>query len=354
MNPLEYFKTSIFAHLLLYTVFLSTTCCVDMSHPITPVAAVITTCVIGGAGFIGRAVVAELVTRGRQVIVVGRGDSPEGLPAGVRYLENSVEAGTDVVRTALEAATEVVDLAYATSPGTSFQDPVNDILVNVPETVRLFELAATMPHLRKFVWISSGGTVYGRTPAVPISETYPTLPLSPYGITKLALEKYAHMYFETRGLPIVCVRPANAYGPGQLPYRGQGFVATAIACILDEKQLLLFGEHGTVRDYLHITDMAAGIVAALTDGVAGEVYNLGSGEGHTNLEILNLLATLAEPTGRKLRVENKPPRPFDVPANILDCHKLRAATSWEQKISLADGLAQTWDWFVAQPVRQSY
>ncbi|MBC8084975.1 MAG: NAD-dependent epimerase/dehydratase family protein [Hymenobacter sp.] len=311
-----------------------------------------TTCVIGGAGFIGRAVVTELIARGRQVIVVGRDDSPFGLPQGVRYLENSIESGVEAVREALEAATEVIDLAYATSPGTSFEDPVNDLLVNVPETVRLFELAASMPHLRKFVWVSSGGTVYGRAPATPISETHPTLPLSPYGITKLALEKYAHMYFETRQLPVVCVRPANAYGEGQRPYASQGFVATAIASILDQRELTLYGEHGTVRDYLHVADMATGIVAALEAGEPGEVYNLGSGQGRTNRQVLELLAPLAEAMGRSLWLRVQPARPFDVPANILDCGKLRAVSGWQPRVAIEQGLARTWAWYAAQPLTE--
>jgi nucleoside-diphosphate-sugar epimerase len=121
----------------------------------------LTTCVIGGAGFIGRAVVDALLIKKRRVVVVGRNDSPTNLPDGVVYLENAPAQGHEVIRQVIEQADEVVDLAYATSPGTSFQDPVNDILVNVPETVRLFEMAASMSHLRKFVWISSGGTVYG-------------------------------------------------------------------------------------------------------------------------------------------------------------------------------------------------
>lgn len=318
----------------------------ESSAAVSPV-----TCVIGGNGFIGRAVVIELLAQGRQVIVVGRENGPVNLPAGVRYLENAPDAGTTVVREALEAATEVVDLAYATSPGTSFQDPVNDILVNVPETVRLFELAASMTHLRKFVWISSGGTVYGRTPAVPVTERHPTLPLSPYGITKLALEKYAHMYFETRQLPIVCVRPANAYGEGQRPYGGQGFVATAIASILDGKPLTLFGEQGTVRDYLHVADMATGIVAALNEGLPGEVYNLGSGQGLNNRQILDLLAPLAAAAGRPLHLLRQPARLFDVPANILDCSKLRATTGWQPQVSIKAGLARTWNWLAsAQPI----
>lgn len=308
----------------------------------------ITTCVIGGFGFIGRTVVAELLARGRQVVVVGRNDSVAGLPVGVQYFENSPAAGLDVVREAMMAATEVIDLAYSTSPGTSFQDPVNDILVNVPETVRLLALAATMPHLRKFVWISSGGTVYGRTSAAPIREDHSTLPLSPYGITKLALEKYAHMYFDMYQLPVVCVRPANAYGEGQPAYAAQGFIATAIASILDQRELLLYGEHGTIRDYLHVSDMAAGIVAALETGVPGEVYNLGSGHGLSNRQVLKLLAPWAAAVGRTPTMRILPARPFDVPANVLDCSKLRAASGWRPQLSMADGLARTWAWYAAR------
>lgn len=307
-----------------------------------------TTCVIGGAGFIGRAVVAALVASGRQVLIVGRSAAPSDLPPGVRYLRNLPQEDTDVMQEALLASTEVIDLAYSTSPGTSFQDPVNDILANVPETVRLFKLAATMPHLRKFVWISSGGTVYGRTGESAVNEDHPTQPLSPYGITKLALEKYAHLYFETAKLPIVCIRPANAYGQGQRPYVGQGFVATAIASILERKELTLFGEYGTVRDYLHITDMAQGIVAALDAGQPGEIYNLGSSQGLTNRDILEMLEPLAATFGRLVQIRVLPARLFDVPFNVLDCSKLEAVSGWKPSVPITEGLAQTWNWYATQ------
>lgn len=306
------------------------------------------TCVIGGTGFIGRAVVTALLSQGRQVLVVGR--EPEAvppLPMGVQYWQNPVNTDGETLKQVLALADEVIDLAYATVPGTSFQDPVNDILVNLPEAVRLFELAATMP-LKKFVWISSGGTVYGRTSADLISETHPTLPLSPYGITKLAIEKYAHLYFESKGLPIVCVRPANAFGEGQRTYSGQGFIATAIASILDGRELLLFGEQGTIRDYLHVADMAAGIVAALINGRPGEVYNIGSSQGLTNRQVLDYLAPLAADTGHPVITRVLPTRPFDVPANVLDCTKLRTETGWQPSLTFVQALTQTWTWYAKQ------
>ncbi len=308
----------------------------------------LTTAVIGGAGFIGRAVVAELLAHGRQVLVLGREEVPmPPLPLGVRYICSPANDAGTVLKQALIEIEEIIDLAYATVPGTSFQDPVNDILVNLPEAVRLFELAATLP-LKKFVWISSGGTVYGRTGAGLIPETHATLPLSPYGITKLAIEKYAHMYFESKGLPIVCVRPANAFGEGQRPYSGQGFIATAIASILDGRELTLFGEQGTIRDYLYVADVAAGIVAALLHGRPGEVYNLGSSLGLTNRQVLEELAPLAAATGHPVTINVLPPRPFDVPANVLDCTKLRAETGWNPRLTFTEAIAQTWTWYARQ------
>lgn len=308
----------------------------------------LTTGVIGGAGFIGRAVVAELLAQGRQVLVLGREPQPvPPLPTSVRYVHNPANNEGVVLRQTLSEVDEIIDLAYATVPGTSFQDPVNDILVNLPEAVRLFELAATLP-LKKFVWISSGGTVYGRTTNKQIVETHSTLPLSPYGITKLAIEKYAHMYFESRGLPIVCVRPSNAFGEGQRTYSGQGFIATAIASVLDEREVTLFGEQGTIRDYLHVRDMATGIVAALVSGRPGEVYNLGSSQGLTNRQVLDCLAPLATASGLEVKIKVLPPRPFDVPANVLDCTKLRTETGWQPSLSFEQGLAQTWRWYAAQ------
>jgi UDP-glucose 4-epimerase len=129
------------------------------------------------------------------------------------------------------------------------------------------------------VLVSSGGTVYGVARSLPIAEDHPTEPISPYGITKLTIEKYAGMFGAASGLPIVIVRPGNAYGEGQHASTGQGFIATAMDAICRGEAVGVFGPIGTIRDYVHVADVASGIVAAWILGAAGETYNIGTGVG---------------------------------------------------------------------------
>ena len=297
-------------------------------------------CVIGGAGFIGTYLVAELLATGREVLVLGRrAERPASLPAGAAY----VSVGQDVADWApyIAGAEEIVDLAYATVPQTSFADPVYDILANLPPTVALLQAARSLP-LRKMVVVSSGGTVYGHADTLPIVESVQTNPVSPYGITKLTQEKYALMFHRLHGTPVSIVRPANAYGAGQRAFTGQGFIATAMGAILKGDEVTVFGESGTVRDYIHVADVARGILAVLERGDAGEVYNLGSGIGRNNREVLEAIAPLAARHDLSVRVRVAPAREFDVRANILDSGKLQACSGWQPTEDFHAGLSSMW------------
>lgn len=306
------------------------------------------TCVIGGAGFIGPHVVALLLERGRDVTVIGRSRCPVSpLPDGVRYLSGDY-GERSFLADALRDTDEVITLAHTTVPKTSFEDPVSDILGNLPASVTLFETALARG-VGKMVVVSSGGTVYGATPNLPISEGFPTAPISPYGITKLAIEKYAFMYHAVRGLPVLCVRPGNAYGPGQRPFLGQGLVATVIASILTGREILSYGSEKIVRDYLHVRDMAAGIVAALECGRVGECYNIGSGVGRTTAEVIRTVAACGSGDGYETSINEQPPRSFDVPVNILDSGKLMQETGWKPGIGFEQGIAETWRWYAEGP-----
>jgi UDP-glucose 4-epimerase len=305
-----------------------------------------TRCVVfGGAGFLGRHVLARLASTGRELVCVDRDRSRvPRLPAKCTFMETSEE--TLFYRNLLRAADEIIDLAYASVPKTSFEDPVSDIFENLPRVVRLCR-AAVESRVTKMVLISSGGAIYGRPQGLPISEEHPTNPISPYGITKLAVEKYAMMFHASDGLPVVCLRPGNAYGQGQQPFRGQGFVANAIASTLIGRPVEVFGESGSIRDYVHVDDIAEAITKALDAGRLGATYNVGTGVGTSNLTILDRLRRLAEADGYHMEVIHHPARAFDVSANVLDAGRLRKDTGWRPVVSLERGLASTWAWYVA-------
>jgi len=301
-------------------------------------------CVIGGSGFIGHHLVEILASQGKAVTVLGKSPLPSrALPPAVRYIACDYGDRT-LLRNVLHDIDEIIDLAYASVPKTSFEDPVNDILNNLPSSVNLFEVASLFP-IKKIVIVSSGGTVYGKALRLPITEDHPTNPISPYGITKLAVEKYALMYHALKGLPVVCVRPGNAFGEGQKPFMGQGFVATAIASALRGQEINIFGEQGTVRDFVYVKDLARGISAALDHCPPGECYNIGTGQGRSNKAIIEMLRKIAKTRNMAVRVKVLPSRQYDVPANVLDSSKLRKVTGWLPSVSLEQGLELTWKYF---------
>ncbi len=298
-------------------------------------------CVIGGAGFIGSQLVSRLTETGRDVVVIGNKPTPAAtLPKSVAYI--SCDYGdSSPIHSALEDASEVIHLAYATQPQTSYTDPIFDIIGNLPPMITLLE-AARDRDIRRMIIISSGGTVYGPVERLPISEDFPTNPISPYGITKLTIEKYSMMFFHFYSLPVIIIRPSNAYGTGQRPFNGQGFIATAIGSILKGKDIMVYGEHGTIRDYIHVSDVCNGIIAALDQGQPGEIYNVGSGIGLNNLEVLEIISGIAEKRNLIAKIKFMPSRIFDVPANILDCKKLSACSAWKPSIPISQGIMEMW------------
>lgn len=298
--------------------------------------------VIGGAGFIGSHVTPLLCESGREVVVLGRRTRPDrDLHPGCRYLCGDY-SDRAVLRGLLEAGCEVLDLAYSTVPKTSFEDPVFDLLSNLPASVGLFQEALAAGVSRVLI-VSSGGTVYGSTNQLPIGEEHPTAPVSPYGITKLATDRYAMMFHRNEGLPVMVVRPGNAYGEDQRTGTGQGFIAAAVAEVLAGREIEIYGCEGTIRDYIHVSDVATGIVAALEFGDDGEIYNIGTGVGTTNTGIVRMLEGFAHEQNLRVKTKILPPRHFDVEANVLDSTKLNAKTGWVPSVCLKDGLRRVWE-----------
>lgn len=299
--------------------------------------------IVGGGGFVGSHLVRFLARGERLLIVAGR--SPRArfpLPDNVRYVQLDPD-NLSALQVLMDECDEIIDLAYATVPKTSFEDPVFDVLSNLPFNVALIKMASERP-MRKVVFVSSGGTVYGNPGYLPIDESHPTDPVSPYGITKLSIEKYGLMYSRLRDLPFVAVRPGNPYGPNQIGGQGQGFVATALFASLAGKSIKIFGDRGTIRDYIYIDDLVSGIAAALNAGEPGEVYNIGTGIGLDNRTVLDHIGVLATLEGRELDIQIEPPRPFDVAANVLSSARLTYRSGWRPATNFDEGLAHTWAW----------
>ena len=298
-------------------------------------------CVLGGAGFIGKTLVAKLCQSGRTVQVVGRRAEPPNLPKGATYLQADIRDPSSL-RGLFSSSSEVIDLAYASVPKISFDDPFLDIQHNLPSVVAVLEELVNS-QVGRFIYVSSGGTVYGEALSLPIDEQHLTRPISPYGVSKLAAERYADLYRICKDVPSIIVRPANAYGEHQASNVGQGFIATAINCCLKQQPVTIFGKRGTIRDYIHVEDIANALLLLLENGQIGDVYNVGSGIGTDNQQIIDLVINMAKSSGIALpKVDIQPSRPFDVKANILNACKLKNSTGWKIQINLSQGVERCW------------
>lgn len=284
---------------------------------------------IGGTGFLGRAYAARLSADAREIHVLGRADWASGKADA---LANTITG----------RAPHIVDFAYATVPSTSFADPVSDFTANLGGIIRHLEFSRKVGAGR-YLFVSSGGTVYGDQGDKPLAEDTPTSPISPYGITKLASEHYAAMY-RRLGVPTLIVRPSNIFGPGQAPFRGQGLVATAFGAALKGQQLSVYGDGSQRRDYLFVDDFCAGLDVVLARGEVGLAYNLGRGAATSTADLLEAIGDITSRDGCPLTFCMQPTRPFDVGSNLLDIGRIRAHLGWRPTITLDDGLQRTWEW----------
>lgn len=300
------------------------------------------TLVIGGGGYIGHHLITLLIATGRQVTVLGRSALPRfELPPNTAYVSGDFSQ-SELTGRLLDTHQEVIHLAYASTPNTLFETPLADLQQNLEPAVQLYTQAADRGV--KLVLVSSGGTVYGNAITLPICEKHPTKPISSYGVTKLTLETYAYLYAATHGLKFVCIRPSNGFGVGQRPFAGQGFISTAMASAMRGQPISVFGLQGTVRDYIYVTDIASGIVSALQFGLQAETYNLGTGVGLSNIEIIELMTPLMQDLRSKVIVKHLAERTSDVKVNILDSSKLQEHTGWKPKVDFIDGLLRTHAW----------
>jgi len=303
--------------------------------------------IVGGNGFIGSHLKDAFLASGLEVAVLDR-LSERYRPAleGVQAFLGDLADSTLAPR-ALDGAEVVVYLSSTTVPQTSEDDPVNDIVANLFPLLRFLGWARRQG-VRRLVFLSSGGMVYGPPSTLAVSETHPTQPIAAHGIVKLMMEKYILAQAATSGAEAVVLRVSNVYGERQDPFGRFGAPATFLGCAARRQPIVVWGDGETVRDYVYAKDIAQACLAAVTVQNARSVYNIGTGQGHSLKDLIGIIKnTIGD--DHRLEIEWKARRSFDIPCIVLDSSLARRELGWEPKTALADGVRLTWEWVRTLP-----
>lgn len=297
--------------------------------------------VLGGSGFIGSHLCEQLVEAGHDVTVF---HSPEGnrsnlarIASQLTIVEGNFNDARDLDKV-VSRAEVVVHLINATLPGNSLLDPIYDTQMNLISSIQLLN-QCVKAGVSKVVFISSGGTVYGIPSEQPIRESHPLNPISPYGISKLAIEKYLALYHHHFGLDYTILRLSNPFGPRQSPGRGQGVIATWLDKVVQGEPVEIWGDGSVVRDYLYIEDAVWAIHQAILKSTTEKTFNVGSGQGHSLLE---LHALIEKQVGKSIQIRFREMQKVDVPVNVLDVSLIRSHLGWAPRVSLEEGLGRLW------------
>ena len=299
------------------------------------------TLVIGGNGFIGSHLVDRLVKLNCDVTVLDIQDRRyDSLPDHVRFIQGDL-THSYIVREALTDVDTVYHLAWTTIHEVANQDPAADITANLIPSINLLQ-ACRLARVRRIVFTSSGGTVYGLTKEFPTKEGHQKNPINAYGITKLAVEKYLYMFNHLHGLEYAVLRPSVPYGPRQSPFGRQGAVSVFLYRVAHGFPLTIWGDGSIVRDYFYISDLVSALVAAAEKDLdENRVFNIG---GMEEVSLNQLVIMVERTTGRKAVVEYYPDREFDAPRVHLDISLAKKEFGWQPQVDLEAGLCQTWSW----------
>ncbi|EJL82723.1 nucleoside-diphosphate-sugar epimerase [Polaromonas sp. CF318] len=279
---------------------------------------------LGGAGFIGSALAGRLRREERPVHILGRQQEAQ--------LEQLLpQCGT------------VVHLACSTTPGASAASPGRE-LGNLTLTLRLLDLLKSQPQTH-LIFFSSGGTVYGNPQNLPVTEDSPIAPLSNHGASKASQEVFCGA-LRARGHAVTILRPSNAYGPGQTVKSGFGLVRTVLEHARLGTQMEIWGDGESVRDFIHVDDVAEACARLVSLREDSGTYNLGSGKGHSVNEVLRIAENVG---GREVKRAYRPARTVDVRNIVLDISLLQSRLSWTPRIPLEEGIQGSWKWLLDQP-----
>ncbi len=298
--------------------------------------------VTGGAGFIGSHTTDGLVEAGHSVAVLDNlsAGKREQVNPGARLYQADLREADGVREVIAKERPEVIfHLAAQMDVRRSVADPVYDAQVNLVGMLNLME-AARVNGLRRVVFSSTGGAIYGDQERYPCDEDHPTRPVSPYGVAKLATERYLFFYQVQYGIDYLALRYANVYGPRQDPHGEAGAVAIFCGRMLEGKPVTIFGTGEQTRDYVFVGDVVRANVAGVESAVTGAV-NIGTG---CETSVNQLFAELAG-SSYELKPVYAPGRPGEQQRSVISPARAASEMNWRPQVALADGLSRTLAFF---------
>ncbi len=303
--------------------------------------------ILGGGGFIGSAIADRLLRDGHELRIFVRARHQPyrqfRSDEKVEWFTGDITCAFDVKK-AIDGVDVVIHLVSTTLPKSSNNDPIYDVQSNIVSTLQVLD-AMVENNIKKIIFISSGGTVYGEPEYLPIDERHPTEPRVSYGITKLAIEKYLLMYQKKHGIKVNILRVTNPYGERQRVDTAQGAIGVFLSQSLRNQPIEIWGDGEVVRDYVYVNDVADAFACSIKYEGDHSVFNISSGVGTS----LNELILLIEKTlGRTIDKVYRPGRAFDVPVSVLDNSLAFDELGWQPKVDIDYGIAKTAMWLESE------
>lgn len=286
-----------------------------------------------GNGLIGKSLARKLLSENHNVVIASR-SATEKID-GVNYVENSFEEIT--ANSALfENADNVIQTICTSSPASSMQDIYKDAYENVLLNVKLMEMLRQHP-VKKFIFLSSGGSVYGNEAVNDVDELHPTHPISAYGVAKINVEKYLYLYGYHFGLNYLVLRPSNVYGYIKNLKKPQGVISHIIECTLNNKLFKLWGSLENRKDYLYVDDLAEAVAVALRHegNYTTAIYNLSNGTTSSLGEIITMVEKV---TGKKINIVKQEGAKFDVSSIDVNGSLFKKDFDWASRYDIESGI----------------
>ncbi len=299
-------------------------------------------CIIfGGAGFIGSHIAEDLLDKDFNVTLFDKLNSSKKnivqIMGDINFIEGDFNNEIDIGK-AIKGHDYAVHLVSSTLPASSNLNPHYDVESNLISSLHLFDKCVNSG-VKKVIFISSGGTVYGNPIKLPINEKHPTNPMSSYGIIKLSIEKYLGLYKNLKGLDYKILRFSNPFGERQNPKLAQGLISHLLYQIKHKKPIEIWGDGKVIRDYFYIKDGAKSIYRAITDKSNNSIYNISSSNG---LSINQILDRFRRVLNLKFKVKYMDSRKFDVKSNVLDNSLAAKYLKWKPETDFNTALKNTW------------